>query len=75
MSSETAQDFILTYYTLVQDRTKRRSTTKLNCGLRFSYWHPISLGYRYNNSFLLEAYEAFNYHHHIMTVNCRNRDG
>jgi len=43
--------------------------------LRFSYWYPISLGYRYNNSFSLEAYEAFNYHHHIMTVYCHNRDG
>lgn len=52
---EKTQISILTCAIMVQDRTIRRSTTKLNCGLRFSYWHPISLGYRYNCSFLLEA--------------------
>lgn len=52
---EKAQIPILTCAIFLQDRTVRRSTTKLNCGLRFSYWHPISLGYRYNCSFLLEA--------------------
>lgn len=52
---EKTQNLILTCNVLVQDRTIRRSTTKLNCDLRFSYVHPISLGYRYNNSFLLEV--------------------
>ena len=52
---EKTRNLILTDSILMQDRTKRRFTTKLNCYLRFSYLYPISLGYRYNNSFLLEA--------------------